>query len=636
MIGRKILHYKVVEQLGEGGMGEVFLAEDEKLHRQVALKFIHKSIREDEEARERLFREARAASQLTHPNIVHTNAIEEADGQIFISMEYVEGESLRDAVREGKVPLERALEIAPQVLSALAAAHAKGIVHRDIKSDNVILASDGRARVLDFGLARPPGSISVTRYGSSVGTPAYMSPEQVQGLEIDERSDLFSFGCVLYEMVTKQLPFKGAHESAVTYSIVNENPDPIASYAPDAPSGLQTVIDKLLVKDPDKRYQNAHEVLEDLAALSAGHKVRSTSPHRRSLVRPLLVAALIVVVAGAGWYLARDRGGNASAPLASAVEDERKMMVVLPFENLGPTDQEYFADGVTEEITTALARLHGLGVISRTSAMQYKGAGKSLPEIGKELGVEYALEGTIRWDKSSGQGRVRVSTQLIRIADDTHLWAETYDRVFDQIFELQSEIAEDVAQALDLTLLEPDRAILASRPTENMDAYDYYLKGRDTYDRAIDPEERVVATGMIEIAVELDSTFAMAQAMLARIYANDHFNHLNQEEPRLEQAHKAAMAALRHAPEQPHGRVAMGYYHYYGSRDYESALEEFAAAEEAEPNNSDMLEAMAYVLRRQGRWDEAIDAMNRAAELDPQSRDKSGALVQMLVRTRRY
>ncbi|MDH3199039.1 MAG: protein kinase, partial [Candidatus Krumholzibacteria bacterium] len=637
MIGSQILHYKILEQLGEGGMGEVYLAEDTRLHRRVALKFVHKRIREDPEARERLIREARAASGLNHPNIVSIHAIEETPEHVFIVMEYVEGDSIRDLVKRGALPLERALEAAAQVLRALSVAHGAGIVHRDVKSDNVFIDRAGQVRVLDFGLARSHDLAAISRTGSSAGTPAYMSPEQVQGGSVDHRSDLFSFGVVLYEMVAGQLPFRGEHESAVTYSIVNETPAPIAKHNPAAPTALQGVIDRLLAKDPRERYASADEVSAAIGRIRAGKApLPATGSSRWRGARRWAIGAVAAVVITATWLvLGRDDGsevlviqqlldpGGTRAPLGPVAA--RRMLVVLPFENLGPADQEYFADGITEEITTRLARMSGLGVISRTSAMKYKSAGMSLREIGAELGVDYALEGSIRWDKSGERSRVRVNAQLLRVSDDTHLWAESYDRVFDQIFALQTDIAENVAKALDVTLLEPERQVLASRPTENLDAYDYYLKGREAFDRALSPEERERAVEMLEKAAALDSSFAQAQSLLARLYANDYFNKATKE--RLDQALEAAEAALRHAPGQPQGHVAMGYYHYYGSRDYERALEEFAIAEKQEPNNADLLEAMGLVLRRQGRWEESARALERAVELDPDSRDRRGNLV---------
>ncbi|MCK5619836.1 MAG: protein kinase, partial [Candidatus Krumholzibacteria bacterium] len=513
--------------------GEVYLAEDTRLHRRVALKFLNQTLREDSDAHDRLVREARAASQLSQANIVAIHAIEETDDHLFIVMEYVEGQSLRELIKSGAVGQDRALDFAGQILAALSAAHDKDIVHRDIKSDNIKVTDKGQVKVLDFGLARSLGAAEVTRLGSSVGTPAYMSPEQVQGETADHRSDLFSFGVVFFEMLTGHRPFKGKHESAITYSIVNEDPEPLSAYLPDVPAGLQTIMNKLLAKNREQRYQSAADVLADLDRMRAGSAPAARPAFKGRRVLPTIAGvAVVAMIIVAAVFIFRDRPGG---PAPTVERSQRIKLVVLPFENLGPTDHEYFADGITEEITTRLAKLSNLGVISRKSAMMYKDSEKSLKDIGAELDVKYALEGTIRWERSATADRVRINTQLIRVSDDTHLWAERYERVFEQIFELESEIAENVAEALNVTLLAPELAALQEEPTENFEAYDFYLKGRDLYERADGVDDRRLATGMLEKAVKLDSTFALAHALLARIYTNDYFNNLNREEPRLQQ-----------------------------------------------------------------------------------------------------
>jgi serine/threonine-protein kinase len=484
--------------------------------------------------------------------------------------------------------------------------------------------------VLDFGLARSASAADVTKFGSSAGTPAYMAPEQVHGEKADWRSDLFSFGVMFYEMLTGKRPFKGEHESAVTYSIVNEDPDPLSKLQPDIPSGLQPIVDKLLAKDREQRYQSAQEAQADLKRMAG--KTAAKAPGKRISFRRIagVTVLAIVVIALIAAILELDTG---EVPPAVA---GRIKLVVLPFENLGPTDQEYFADGITEEVITRLAKLSGLGVISRTSAMKYKDSEKSLKEIGKELDVAYALEGTIRWDKSTDANRVRINTQLIRVSDDTHIWAERFDRVYEQIFTLESEIAENVAEALNVTLLEPERVALMEAPTENMEAFDDYLKGREMYDRAGDIDDYEIATKLVEKAVKLDSTFSLAHALLARYYTNDYFNNRFSDQPRLQQGRQAALAALRHNPDGPEGHVAMGYYHYYGSRDYENALAEFEIAKEMEPNDADMLQAMGFVQRRQGNWDAAYGNLTHAQELNPTSLDTRGNVIETALYMREY
>ncbi|MGD8413097.1 MAG: protein kinase, partial [Candidatus Latescibacterota bacterium] len=633
MIGNKILHYKITEKLGEGGMGEVFLAEDTRLHRRVALKFLNRSFREDREAHDRLVREARAASQLNHANIVSIHAIEETDDHLFIVMEYVEGRSLRDLIKSGEIDTDTALDYAAQTLSGLASAHEKDLVHRDIKSDNIKVTDKGVVKVLDFGLARSAGAADNTRFGSSAGTPAYMAPEQVHGEKADQRSDMFSFGVVFYEMLTGRRPFRGQHESAITYSIVNEEPEPIKKIRPALPSRLQPVIDKLLAKDPDQRYQTAAEALADLEAVRAGASPTGRSRSKVRLSPVVWAAAVLAIVVIAALYLLNSRISDSPAP--SGLPDRPKL-VVLPFENLGAAEDEYFADGITEEVTTRLAKLEDLGVISRKSAMKYKDSDKTLKEIGEELDVHYALEGSIRWDKTGDTSQVRINTQLIRVSDDTHIWADSFNRVYEQIFVLEAEIAEDVAEALNLTLLAPEREALAKAPTENLEAYDFYLKGREVYDRAADVEDFNIATTLVEQAVRLDSTFSLAYALLARFYTNDYFNNRFPDEPRLRQGLEAARAALRHNPDGAEGHIAMGYYHYYGSRDYEHALAEFKLAEQMEPNNAAMFQAMGFVQRRQGNWGEALANLEHALELDPASVDIYGNVIETALYMRRY
>ena len=631
MIGNKILHYKITEKLGEGGMGEVYLAEDERLHRRVALKFLNNTFREDAAAHDRLVSEARAASQLNHANVVAIHAIEETENHLFIVMEYVEGDSLRDLIKSGKIDTDTAIDYAKQILEGLGAAHEKDLVHRDIKTDNIKVTTRGQVKVLDFGLARSAGAVDTSRYGSSAGTPAYMAPEQVHGEKSDHRSDLFSFGVVLYEMLTGSRPFKGQHESAITYSIVNEDPDPLNVTRPGLAAGLQPIVDKLLAKDRADRYQSAAAALADLRRGGDGATPHRAQRSNRRISPVLLITALLVIVIGLAYLF---RGGD--EPVVVAVEQGRIMLVVLPFENLGPAEDEYFADGITEEITTRLAKVGELGVISRKSAMKYKDSEKTLKEIGTDLDVDYALEGSVRWDKSGETNRVLIFTQLIRVSDDTHLWADRFDRVYDQIFALQAEIAEDVAEALNVTLLEPERAAMAVAPTDNMEAYDFYLKGREVYDRAADLDDFETASRLLEQAVKLDSTFSLAHALLARFYTNDHFNNRFPDQPSLEQGRRAARAALRHNPDGPEGHVAMGYYHYYGSRDYEHALAEFEVAKKMEPNDGAMLQAMGFVQRRQGDWDHAYENLRRALELDPTSLDLYGNVIETALYLRRF
>jgi len=630
MIGKSILHYKIVQKLGEGGMGEVFLARDTKLDRDVALKFLPEKVRDDAEARERLLREAQAASKLNHANIVAIYAIEKVDEQDFIAMEYVSGRTLGELI-EGGLTMPQVIDLAGQIARALSTAHEMGIVHRDIKSDNILVNDKNEIKILDFGLAKLHGSTRITTLGSTMGTMAYMSPEQTQGLDVDHRSDIFSFGVILYEMITGKRPFQGEHGAALTYAICNETPEPLARYKAGVAEDLQRIVDKSLRKDPAVRYQSAADMVADFSQLASGPQPVYAPKKKRSGMGMAIGAIAVVAVLIAAVMFLRNGGGSASAPVPVS---ERLMLAVMPFENLGSTEDEYFADGMTEEITTHLAKLSGLGVISRTSAMAYKGTTKNTKAIGAELGVDYILEGTIRWDKSGSNHRVRINPQLIRVSDDTHLWVDTYDRVLEQIFSLQTEIAEEVATALNVKLLVPEQQALASWPTDNVEAYQHYLRGKDMYHRSTGIDDRDLATQEFESAVELDPHFAAAHAWLARIYSNNFFNNRNLDDDPLAQAKLHADIAA--GKDGSAGHIAMGYYHYYGSRDYESALREFELARKLEPNNSDLLEAMGYVQRRQGDWEGSIASLRQACELDPHSLGIGDEYVGTLERMRRF
>ncbi len=429
MIGKAISHYKILEKLGEGGMGVVYKAEDTKLKRTVALKFLPPHISESGEEKERFIHEAQSASALNHPNITTIHEIDEFEGQMFIVMEYCEGNTLKQIIEKETLPIKRVLDIGIQVCEGLTAAHKKEIVHRDIKSDNIMVTKEGQVKIMDFGLAKLKGATKLTKTRSTLGTLAYMSPEQAQGEEVDSRSDIFSFGVVLYELLTGKLPFGGEHQAAIIYSIINEEPQPIARYNNKVSPDLERMITKALTKDKEERYQHIDDLLADLRqekksleyvkTATLAQPTETQKPLRKKML-PLVLAGLAVVILIVGYFTLF----NKKEP-----ESGRKMLAVLPFENLGAPEQEYFAAGITDEITTHLAKVSGLGVISRTSVLQYKDTKKSVQQIGKELGVQYVLEGTILWDKSGVTNRVRINPQLIRVKDGTHVWAETYDRV---------------------------------------------------------------------------------------------------------------------------------------------------------------------------------------------------------------
>ncbi len=622
MIGKTISHYKILEKLGAGGMGVVYKAEDIKLKRTVALKFLTPQAVGTEEEKTRFIHEAQAAAALSHPNICTVYEIDETEGQIFIAMEYIDGQSLKEKIESGPLKLDQAMDIAIQVGEGLQEAHEKGIVHRDIKSANVMVTGRGQAKITDFGLAKLAGQTKLTKTGRTMGTIAYMSPEQTRGEEVDHRSDIWSFGVMLYQMITGQLPFKGEYEQAVVYSILNEEPEPITGLRTGVPVELERITRKCMSKDRAERYQTAGDLAADLHHIQRVMAAQNRQPRQRlsrattlrasrwwPWVVGVSVGLIIAFVIFFRFFIVRERHHVL----------ERKMLVVLPFENLGPAEDEYFAAGVTEEITNRLASVSGLGVISRTSAVQYAETNKTIKQIGKELGVQYVLEGTVRWAQAAqGLNRVRISPQLIRVSDNIHLWAEVYDRVINDIFEIQSEIAKKVVEQLGVTLLEPERRAVEALPTKNLEAYQAYLRGRYYIGRPhFSIENWKQAVQSYQRAVELYPDFVLAWIELSRVHARFYYFWYDHSEERQALAKRALVRAVELAPDAPEVHLALGYYHFWIEREAKRALEEFAIAARLLPESAEVLESKAEVLRMQGRMEEAVGHYQRAAELSP-------------------
>lgn len=606
-------HYRIIEKIGTGGMGEVYLAQDTNLNRKVALKFLPPHLCQDADCRARFKREAQAAAKLDHPNIVSVFEVGEFQGRPFFSMQHVEGQSLKEVLAGKALSLDRILEIAIQACDGLQAAHESGITHRDIKPSNILIDSHGRVRIVDFGLASVMGSDHLTKTGSTLGTIGYMSPEQVRGDKIDHRTDLFSFGVVLYEMITGHAPFKADSEAATLHAITDTKPELLARYRREVPAELQTIIDKALEKDVATRYHHADDLATDLKRISAAG-VMQQKPRHDPWNRYVVTSAVAILLIMAGyWAVKRFLLTESQKP-----ESTRKMLAVLPFENLGSPDDEYFADGITEEITTNLASLSGLGVISRTSSMQYKKTDKSLRQIGKELSVGYVLEGTIRWEKKGSESRVRISPQLIRVSDDSHLWADRFDAVLTDVFQVQSTIAQEVATALDVTLLRSEQEVLSRKLDVDSRAYDYYLRGKQYFSIThYQQKELRLAENMHLKAIELAPDFAQAYAELGTLYAEMHWDRTDPSPQRLESAKKMIDMAMHLAPNIVETHEALGWYYYHGLRDYGRALEEFSKVLELQPNNALALASTAWVQRRQGRWQEAIAGLQLVNKLDP-------------------
>ena len=668
MIGTTLSHFRITGKLGEGGMGEVYRAEDTTLDREVALKVMPTELASDPERLARFEREAKTLAALDHPNIVTIYTVEEADGVRFLTMQLVDGKQLSELIPRGGMPVDRIFEVAIPLAEALAAAHEKGVIHRDLKPGNIMVTTDDRVKVLDFGLAKlqqdtaavattEARTEALTGEGRILGTMPYMSPEQLEGKEIDARSDIFSFGAVLYEMATGERPFQGDTSVSLISSIVKDTPQSVDALKGELPHHLARIVNRCLEKNPKRRYQSAIDVYNELDALrkevdsgvvqpssaevSAADVSAVVGPRRRRWW-PVAAVAVLVLVAGLALWIGRRQAPVAEtaavAPESAAgVEEQPPMIVVLPFQNLGSSEDEYFADGMTEEITSRLAVVSGLRVISRTSAMQYKESRPPLKQIGEELGIDYVLEGTVRWARGDGDSRVRITPQLVRVADDSHMWASSYDRVIEDVFAIQSEIASKVVQELGLTLLEPERQELAAQPTENLEAYQAYLRGQFHDNRPdFSEENQRQAVEAYERAVDLDPGFALAQAALCHAQAFFYRLGYDLTEARRDMAKEAFDRAMALDPESPQVLYEVGFYHYYVEGDYEAALRKFLAAAEAKPNDGLILAATAYIWRRQGRFEEGIDRLKRAFAVSPREAQIAALIGEYSQQSRNY
>ena len=569
MIGKTISHYTILEKLGEGGMGVIYKAEDTKLKRIVALKFLPAEMTRDPEAKTRFIQEAQAASSLDHTNICTIHEIgEKDDEQMFIAMACYEGETLESKIRRGPVDVDEAIRIAVQVGEGLAKAHARGIVHRDIKPANIMVTHDGVAKILDFGLAKLVGRPTLTKTGSTVGTVAYMSPEQVQGGEVDHRTDIWSLGVVLYEMLAGTLPFKGEHEAALLYSIVHEEAQPLSLLRPGTPASISSVIARMLQKNTASRYQTATELVTELKRVAAAF---------------------------------------------TGMPAEEKSILVLPFENLSPEpDQEYFSDGLTEEVISDLSNVRALRVISRSSAMTFKGTKKKVPEIARELGVQYVLEGSVRKAGNS----LRITAQLIDAKSDVHVWAEKFSGTIEDVFDVQERVSRSIVDALKLKLSAEESRRIAERPIDNVAAYQCYLKAlvesqrfkKSSLDRARD---------YLEKALEILGDNVLLYSALAHVYWQYANMGVGQEEC-IQKVQEYARKALALDPNSPEALVAMGLYKGgFGALSWD-VLRDLKAVLAVDPNHLAALRRYSSILTISiGRPDAANPLVERARRIDP-------------------
>jgi serine/threonine protein kinase/tetratricopeptide (TPR) repeat protein len=613
MVGQTISHYKIVEKLGQGGMGVVYKAEDLSLDRLVALKFLAHHLVSDEDSHKRFIREAKTAAALLHPNICTVHEIDNAEGHTFIAMAYLEGDELSKRIAQGPLSIDQLLDVAMQVARGLQEAHGKGVVHRDIKPANIMLTAAGQAVLMDFGLAQVTAAASkLTREGISVGTTAYMSPEQTTGESIDHRTDIWALGVVLYEMATGQVPFQGHYANAILYSILNENPTSITALRTGIPLELERIVSKCMAKRPDERYQTASDLLADLSTLK---RILESGAERRS---------------------------------PSGITDTRPSIAVLPFENRGRGDEdEYFSDGISEDITSALVKLQRLRVAPRSAAFQFKGKRPTPEEAGRKLNVRYLLEGSLR---RSGN-RVRINVELIAIDEGYEVWSERYDRVMDDIFEIQDEISQAIVENLQLKLVAGDQKPLIKHYTANVDAYNHYLKGRyywykrtpDAFQQAIGHFERVIAedagfapayVGLADChavlawyggvtvaeatakaeslarkALEIDPELGEAHATLAFIKGTFEWNWTESE--------RGFQRALQLNPNYAIGRFWYAHFCLAPTGRLDEAFAELRKGLEAEPLLANMHGVMGILWTFRRNYAEAVKAFQIALELNP-------------------
>ena len=626
MIGTTISHYQILEKLGEGGMGVVYKAIDTNLDRTVALKFLPSHVSADDIEKKRFINEAKSASALDHPNVCTVFAIEETDdGNLFIVMAYYDGFDLNKKIEKGPLPLQEVIELSVQMAAGLQKAHEKGIIHRDLKPANIFITAEGTVKIIDFGLAKAANHGMLTKTGSTLGTYPYMSPEQAQGEKADHRTDIWSVGIVIFEMITGLRPFKSEYESALIYSILNEDPPHVTSLRTGVPMELERIVNKCLEKNPADRYQRLEDLIVDLKRaereLSGGTKTvltPSSSPkaipaqtepvQNRTKTLMFSVIGLLALITAIYFF-------TSEKPAVS--QQIARSIAVLPLENLSPDPEDaYFTAGIHEDIIIQLSQIADLQVIARSSVLAYAAGQRNIQNISNELGVQSVLEGSVR----RAANQVRVTVTLTDILTNSTLWANTFDRDLTDIFAIQSEIAFEIARALEARLTTSEEEQMALQPTENSRAYELYLRARDHFNQPGAQEYNLrLAESFLVRAVEHDPNFANAHALLSRIYTSLYWFNLERTDETLNRGLRSAEIALELQPNLAESHVAMGYYHYQGFRNYNTALQYFHTALGFQPNNADIISSIGFVERRLGNFEESIAMVDRALSLDPRN-----------------
>ena len=619
MIGQTISHYRIVEQLGAGGMGVVFKAQDSRLERAVALKFLPEKLAQQPQALERFRREARAASALNHPGICTIYDIGEQDGRTFIAMEYIDGETLRSHIHVKPLPVEEILELGIQIAEALEAAHAEGIIHRDIKPANIFVTKRGRAKVLDFGLAKliPKGiasgntdpddesSDSNSIVGIISGTPSYMSPEQVRGDGLDPRTDIFSFGLLLYEMATGKQAFSGGTGGVIIEAVLTRSPDPVRSINPNIPPRLEEIIDKALHKDRAKRYQHAADVLADLQRLKreidSGARAGDEGP----------VSATMSNISGAGALSSTGKHRARSSTAAKTVDS----LAVLPFENASrDPENEYLSDGITGSLINNLATVPKLRVMAQSTVFRFKGREIDPQAVGRDLNVRAVLTGRV----THSGGSLRIGVELVDVATGSQLWGAQYDRKSGDIFAIQDEISNEISGKLRLQLSQAQKKKLTRRHTEDPEAYRIYLKGRHHWNRWTE-EGFYKAIEYFQQAVQKDPEYALAYAGLADCYVLLGWNSYLLPKDAFPKAKAAALTALQLDPNLGEAHAALAAVLWLYDWQWQEAQKEFKRSLELNPTYPTANHWHAEYVMTMGRQIEAIALMKKSQTLDPLS-----------------
>jgi serine/threonine protein kinase/tetratricopeptide (TPR) repeat protein len=657
--GTQLGHYEVLAPLGAGGMGEIYRARDAALDREVAIKVLPENLSLDPDAFARFEREAKAVAALSHPNILAIHEFGTSQGVAYAVTELLEGATLRERLDAGPLLETQAVEYGLQIARGLSAAHERGVVHRDLKPENIFVTNAGHLKILDFGIAKrveteggARAEAGYTEPGMVIGTAGYMSPEQVRAAKVDQRSDIFSFGAILYEMLSGRRAFYRSSAADTMSAILRDEPTDPAEFGRMVSGPVDHVMRHCLEKNPSHRFESAKDIVFALSeashgpgsgprpqsAISAGDAPPAVpAPRRRRSRAPKIVIPLAMLAVVVGGVLLLRRG---KPPVVAVRPAPAVRLAVLPFENLGAPEDEYFADGIADEVRGKLTLLPGLQVIARGSSTPYRKTSKTPQEIAKELGVTYLLTARVRWDKSAAQNRVHVAPELVEVSGSqapASKWQQPFEAALTNVFQVQADIAARVAQELGVVLQPSEAQRLQERPTKDLAAYDEFLRGEQV-SRGMsvqDPPSLRQALTFYERAVALDGGFAQAWARVARadsmLYGN------STPSPAIaEAARRAAERAIELAPDHPDGYIAMGQYERVVAKDADRALEQFARARKISPGSADLLSAIGMADVAKGRWDAALATLQEAQRFDPRSVSVLRRLGDAYFWTRRY